>query len=85
MPVPMPIMGSLIKNLGGSIAPGGGYIAGTAAPSSIASPHYLYAPGLGDALGPTLGFGRAFVQGLFLAPLRRRTVLTRLGFCSRAF
>jgi cystathionine beta-lyase family protein involved in aluminum resistance len=61
------VMGSLIKNLGGSLAPGGGYVIGRAdVVERVAARHY--APGLGAAVGPTLGFGRAFVQGLFAAP-----------------
>jgi cystathionine beta-lyase family protein involved in aluminum resistance len=78
------IMGSLIKNLGGSIAPGGGYIAGTAAVIDRVAA-YLYAPGLGDALGPTLGFGRAFVQGLFLAPSVVEQCLRGLDFAAALF
>ncbi|MGD1066660.1 MAG: methionine gamma-lyase family protein, partial [Vulcanimicrobiaceae bacterium] len=62
------IAGSLIKNLGGGLAPAGGYLAGRAdALERIAA--RVYAPGLGAGLGPTLGFGRALVQGLFYAPL----------------
>ena len=62
------IAGSLLKNLGGGIAPGGGYVAGPAdAIERVASRHF--APGLGSAVGPTLGHGRALLQGLFYAPL----------------
>jgi cystathionine beta-lyase family protein involved in aluminum resistance len=62
------VMGSLIKNLGGGLAPGGGYIVGRADVVERAAARH-FAPGLGAALGPTLGFGRALVQGLFYAPL----------------
>jgi len=78
------VMGSLIKNLGGSLAPAGGYIAGRAGlVARVAS--RLYAPGLGDALGPTLGFGRAFVQGLFLAPSVVEQTLRGLDFAAALF
>jgi cystathionine beta-lyase family protein involved in aluminum resistance len=78
------VMGSLIKNLGGSLAPAGGYIAGRAdLVAKVAS--RLYAPGLGDALGPTLGFGRAFVQGLFVAPSVVEQTLRGLDFAAALF
>jgi cystathionine beta-lyase family protein involved in aluminum resistance len=78
------IMGSLIKNLGGSIAPAGGYVAGRA-PLVERVAARLYAPGLGGALGPTLGFGRALVQGLFLAPLIVQECLRGLDFTAAFF
>jgi cystathionine beta-lyase family protein involved in aluminum resistance len=78
------VAGSLIKNLGGSIAPSGGYIAGRAdLIERIAARHY--APGLGDALGPTLGLGRALIQGLFLAPLAVEQALRGLDFTAALF
>ncbi len=78
------VMGSLIKNLGGSLAPAGGYVAGRAdLVARVAS--RLYAPGLGDALGPTLGFGRAFVQGLFVAPSVVEQTLRGLDFAAALF
>ncbi|MEG0797541.1 MAG: methionine gamma-lyase family protein [Acidaminococcaceae bacterium] len=62
------IAGSLIKNLGGGLAPTGGYIAGRADLVELAS-YRLTAPGLGGEMGATLGdTARAFYQGLFLAP-----------------
>ncbi|MDQ2680625.1 MAG: methionine gamma-lyase family protein [Candidatus Eremiobacteraeota bacterium] len=78
------IMGSLIKNIGGSLAPAGGYIAGRADLIDRVSAR-LYAPGLGDALGPTLGFGRAFIQGLFMAPLIVEQTLRGLDFAAALF
>jgi cystathionine beta-lyase family protein involved in aluminum resistance len=78
------IMGSLIKNLGGSIAPAGAYVAGRADLVERVAAR-LYAPGLGAALGPTLGFGRAFVQGLFLAPLVVEQTLRGLDFIAALF
>ncbi len=78
------VMGSLIKNLGGSLAPAGGYVAGReTAVARVAA--RLYAPGLGGALGPTLGFGRAFIQGLFLAPLVVEQTLRGLDFAAALF
>lgn len=77
-------MGSLIKNLGGTLAPAGGYIAGRAALIEMVAAR-LYAPGLSGALGPTLGFGRAFIQGLFLAPSVVEQTLRGLDFAAAFF
>ncbi len=78
------VMGSLIKNLGGSLAPAGAYVAGRAAlVERVAS--RIYAPGLADALGPTLGMGRALVQGLFLAPSIVEQTLRGLDFIAALF
>ena len=78
------VMGSLIKNLGGSLAPAGGYVAGRAELVNRVATR-LYAPGLGAALGPTLGFGRAFIQGLFVAPLVVEQTLRGLDFAAALF
>jgi cystathionine beta-lyase family protein involved in aluminum resistance len=78
------VMGSLIKNLGGTLAVGGGYVAGRADLVERVAAR-LYAPGLGDALGPTLGFGRSFIQGLFLAPLVVEQTLRGLDFAAALF
>lgn len=60
--------GSLIKNLGGGLAPTGGYIVGRSDLIELAS-YRLTAPGLGGEMGATLGdTARNFYQGLFLAP-----------------
>ncbi|MDD3395897.1 MAG: methionine gamma-lyase family protein [Acidaminococcaceae bacterium] len=60
--------GSLIKNLGGGLAPTGGYIVGKRGLVDLAS-YRLTAPGLGGEMGATLGdTAREFYQGLFLAP-----------------
>lgn len=61
------IAGSLIKNPGGGIAPSGGYIVGKQKYVEAAAER-LTAPGLGSAVGPTLGMSRTLIQGLFLAP-----------------
>ena len=61
------IVGSLIKNPGGGLAPIGGYICGTK--ECVENAYYrLTAPGLGGEVGATLGLNRDFFQGLFLAP-----------------
>ena len=61
------IVGSLIKNPGGGLAPLGGYIAGTKECVENAS-YRLMTPGLGKEVGASLGVNRSFYQGLFLAP-----------------
>ena len=61
------IVGSLIKNLGGGIAPNGAYIAGRKDLVELAAER-LTVPGEGKGVGPTLGINRSFLQGLFLAP-----------------
>jgi cystathionine beta-lyase family protein involved in aluminum resistance len=78
------VMGSLIKNLGGGIAPAGAYVAGRAELVERVAAR-LYAPGLGAALGPTLGFGRAFLQGLFLSPLVVAQCIRGLDFIAALF
>jgi len=61
------VVGSLIKNPGGGLAPIGGYIAGTKECIENAS-YRLTTPGLGKEVGASLGVNRSFYQGLFLAP-----------------
>lgn len=61
------MVGSLIKNLGGGLAPIGGYIAGRKDCIDRAS-YRLTAPGLGREVGASLGLNQSFYQGLFLAP-----------------
>ena len=61
------VVGSLIKNLGGGIAPNGAYIAGRKDLVKLAAER-LTVPGEGKGVGPTLGINRSFLQGLFLAP-----------------
>jgi cystathionine beta-lyase family protein involved in aluminum resistance len=78
------VMGSLIKNLGGSLAPAGAYVAGRAELVERVAAR-LYAPGLGAALGPSLGFGRALVHGLFLAPAIVGECLRGLDFFAALF
>ncbi|HEY8417220.1 MAG TPA: methionine gamma-lyase family protein [Limnochordales bacterium] len=61
------IAGSLIKNPGGGLAPAGGYVAGRAELVSLAADR-VTAPGLGDAVGPTLRVNRDLFYGFFQAP-----------------
>lgn len=61
------VVGSLIKNPGGGLAPIGGYIAGTKACVQNAA-FRLTSPGLGKEVGASLGVLSSFYQGLFLAP-----------------
>ncbi len=61
------IVGSLIKNAGGSLALSGGYIAGRADLVEKIS-YRLTAPGLGRHTGASLGFNRNMYQGFFMAP-----------------
>ncbi len=61
------VVGSLIKNPGGGLAPIGGYIAGKKSCIENAS-FRLTSPGLGKEVGASLGILNSFYQGLFLAP-----------------
>ena len=61
------IVGSLIKNPGGGLAPVGGYIAGKSEYVDN-SAYRLTAPGMGKEVGPSLGVTHTLLQGLFAAP-----------------
>ena len=61
------IVGSLIKNPGGGLAPCGGYIAGKTQYVNQAA-FRLSSPGLGKEVGASLGVNHSFYQGIFLAP-----------------
>lgn len=61
------VVGSLIKNPGGGLAPIGGYIAGTKQCIENAA-YRLGSPGLGREVGASLGVNQSLFQGLFLAP-----------------
>lgn len=61
------IVGSLIKNLGGGIAPNGAYIAGSKELVKLAGER-LTLPGEGKEVGPTLGINKQLLQGLYMAP-----------------
>lgn len=61
------IVGSLIKNPGGGLAPIGGYIAGTKECIDQCA-YRLTSPGLGKEVGASLGVMQSFYQGFFMAP-----------------
>ena len=61
------VVGSLIKNPGGGLAPIGGYIAGKEKYVDMAS-YRMSCPGLGKEIGASLGLNRQLYQGLFMAP-----------------
>ena len=61
------MVGSLIKNLGGGIAPNGAYVAGRKDLVELAAER-LTAPGQGKEVGPSLGINKNFLQGLYMAP-----------------
>ena len=62
------MVGSLIKNPGGGIAPTGGYLAGTKECIELCAAR-MTSPGLGREVGASLGINRSLYQGLFFAPL----------------
>ena len=76
------IVGSLIKNLGGGIAPNGAYIAGKKELVQLAAER-LTAPGEGKEVGPTLGITKSILQGLFMAPSVVASSLKTAIFASR--
>lgn len=78
------IAGSLIKNPGGGLAPGGGYVAGRAELVERAAAR-LTAPGLGSQIGPALSPHRIFFQGLFLAPQVVAAAVQGAVFAARFF
>ncbi len=76
------IVGSLIKNLGGGIAPNGAYIAGKKELVELAAER-LTSPGLGKEVGPTLGINKQILQGLFFAPSVVASSLKTAVFASK--
>lgn len=83
------IVGSLIKNLGGGIAPNGAYVSGRKDLIELVADR-LTVPGEGKEVGPTLGINRSILLGLYMAPnavasslktaILTSRVLERLGF-----
>ena len=61
------LVGSLIKNLGGGIAPNGAYVVGKKDLINLVSQR-LTLPGEGKEVGPSLGMNKKILQGLFMAP-----------------
>lgn len=76
------IAGSLIKNIGGGIAPTGGYIAGKEEYVVQAS-YRLTIPGIGGECGSTFGVMRTLFQGLFIAPHVAMEAVKGAIFCAR--
>lgn len=82
-------VGSLIKNLGGGIAPNGAYVVGRSDLIELVGER-LTLPGEGREVGPTLGVNKSLLQGLFFAPsvvasslktaVLTSAVMERLGF-----
>jgi cystathionine beta-lyase family protein involved in aluminum resistance len=78
------IVGSLIKNPGGGLAPIGGYIAGTKACVERCA-YRLTSPGLGKEVGATLGVLQSFYQGFFLAPTVTAAALKGAIFAANVY
>ncbi len=76
------VVGSLIKNPGGGLAPTGGYIAGRRDLVKGAAMR-LTAPGIGKECGATLGSNRSLYQGLFLAPHTTAQAVKTAVFAAR--
>ena len=77
-------VGSLIKNLGGGLAPTGGYICGRQDLIDRCA-YRLTAPGLGREVGANLGVLPAFYQGLFLAPTVVSSAVKGAGFAAACY
>jgi len=78
------VVGSLIKNPGGGLAPIGGYIVGKKECVENAA-YRLTSPGLGKEVGASLGVLPAFYQGLFLAPTVTASALKGAVFAANIF
>lgn len=78
------VVGSLIKNPGGGLAPIGGYIVGKKECVENAA-YRLTSPGLGKDVGASLGVLPAFYQGLFLAPTVTASALKGAVFAANIF
>ena len=78
------IVGSLIKNPGGGLAPTGGYIAGKQKYVELCA-YRLTSVGIGKEAGASLGFNRQMYQGLFMAPHVVSQALKAAVLCSAVF
>ncbi len=78
------VVGSLIKNPGGGLAPIGGYIAGKRECVENAA-YRLTSPGLGKEVGASLGVLKDFYQGLFLAPTVTASALKGALFAANLY
>ena len=75
-------VGSLIKNLGGGIAPNGAYVVGKKDLIELIAER-LTVPGQGKEVGPTLGINKSILQGIFFAPSVVASSLKTAVFASR--
>lgn len=78
------MVGSLIKNPGGGLAPIGGYIAGKKEYVDQAS-YRMTCPGLGTEVGASLGVNRSLYQGFFLAPIVTKGALKGAVFAANIY
>ena len=78
------VVGSLIKNPGGGLAPIGGYIAGKKEYVDQAA-YRMTCPGLGGEVGATLGVNQAFYQGFFMAPVVTASALKSAVFAANIY
>ncbi len=78
------IVGSLIKNPGGGLAPIGGYICGKKECVENAA-YRLTSPGLGKEVGASLGILPSFYQGLFLSPVVTASALKGAVFAANVY
>lgn len=78
------IVGSLIKNPGGGLAPSGGYICGTKQCVERCA-YRLSAPGLGQEVGANFGIMTALYQGFFLSPTVTAAALKGAIFAARVY
>ena len=78
------VVGSLIKNPGGGLAPIGGYICGTKECVENAA-YRLTSPGLGKEVGASLGVMKDFFQGFFMAPIVTASALKGAIFAANIY
>ncbi len=78
------MVGSLIKNPGGGLAPIGGYLVGKKELVENAS-YRMTSPGLGMEVGATLGVNQSFYQGFFLAPMVVKGALKGAIFAANVY
>lgn len=78
------MVGSLIKNPGGGLAPIGGYIVGKKECVENAA-YRLTSPGLGKEVGASLGLNRSFIQGFFMAPIVTSSALKSAIFAANIY
>ena len=75
------VVGSLMKNLGGGIAPTGGYIAGNKVLIDLIAER-LTSPGIGKDLGANFNLNNTFFKGIFMAPNAVKNALKTMIFSS---